>query len=378
MRKITLTIIISLLLGINSLVDSDSEPSLSLIGAWEGPFAWPVIAVHACVLHTGKILHYSYPSGGSGSKANLWEPATNSFKDVSMNRNLFCGGHSFLPNGDVLITGGTLTSVPIFKGLKDAHLFHSEDETWERIGDMNHGRWYPTNLTLADGSVIVFGGLDENGDGNSEIEIHDPFNNPPDWTVLDSVNLPLYPTFHLLSDGKIFYSGPSQITGRYDPVTNLWDNIVDNNYGNRYRGTSVLLPGYQDRILIIGGQKNNETPPTQSVEMIDLTSAPSSTWNYTDSMNYPRQHANAIILPDATILVVGGRSDTESEILPPEPVYAADIIRLLFYCQTVEFCVQELMENLQPRFILPLICSRDPGRRFRNRIPKLNMGKISR
>ena len=47
-----------------------------VVGQWDPPMEWPVIAIHAALLNTGKVLHYSYPGGGPGSRAELFDPET--------------------------------------------------------------------------------------------------------------------------------------------------------------------------------------------------------------------------------------------------------------------------------------------------------------
>ncbi|MBV9195357.1 MAG: DUF1929 domain-containing protein [Solirubrobacterales bacterium] len=72
-----------------------------------------VNAVHAIMLHTGKVLIMA----GSGNDAAefaagkfvsvIWNPANNSFKKITTPTDMFCGGHVILPDGKVLIGGGT-------------------------------------------------------------------------------------------------------------------------------------------------------------------------------------------------------------------------------------------------------------------------------
>ncbi len=45
-------------------------------GQWQPPMLWDVIAIHAAVMPTGEVLHYSYPDGTDGSRARLWDPVT--------------------------------------------------------------------------------------------------------------------------------------------------------------------------------------------------------------------------------------------------------------------------------------------------------------
>jgi hypothetical protein len=72
-----------------------------------------VNAVHAALLRTGKVLIIA----GSGNnrkqfdagsfKTLLWDPATGRFEKVPTPSDMFCAGHAFLPDGRLLIAGGT-------------------------------------------------------------------------------------------------------------------------------------------------------------------------------------------------------------------------------------------------------------------------------
>ena len=76
------------------------------------------LPVHTALLHTGKVLAF----GGSGNDetqfsdpypAELFDPETGevSVVDQSVAGDLFCAGHAFLPDGRVLVAGGTLRLV---------------------------------------------------------------------------------------------------------------------------------------------------------------------------------------------------------------------------------------------------------------------------
>ncbi|MEU7731824.1 kelch motif-containing protein [Streptomyces griseus] len=69
--------------------------------------------IHAALLHTGKVLLVA----GSGNnqknfdaksfRSVLWDPKTNVFKDIPTPKDMFCAGHTQLPDGKLLIAGGT-------------------------------------------------------------------------------------------------------------------------------------------------------------------------------------------------------------------------------------------------------------------------------
>ncbi len=72
-----------------------------------------VNAIHAALLRTGKVLIIA----GSGNdrksfdagtfKTILWDPKTETFERVHTPSDMFCAGHAFLPDGKLLIAGGT-------------------------------------------------------------------------------------------------------------------------------------------------------------------------------------------------------------------------------------------------------------------------------
>ncbi|RFU20832.1 radical copper oxidase GlxA [Geodermatophilus marinus] len=85
-------------------------------GSWETvelPEEYRVQAIHAALLHTGKVLLIA----GSGNDAQdfeagtfrtvVWDPVTGETKEVPTPEDLFCSGHAYLPNGNLLVAGGT-------------------------------------------------------------------------------------------------------------------------------------------------------------------------------------------------------------------------------------------------------------------------------
>ncbi|MEV6047658.1 kelch motif-containing protein [Streptomyces xanthochromogenes] len=77
------------------------------------PARYQLNSIHAVLLRTGKVLLIA----GSGNsvkqfeggtfKSTLWDPAKNTFKKIDTPKDMFCAGHTQLPDGKVLIAGGT-------------------------------------------------------------------------------------------------------------------------------------------------------------------------------------------------------------------------------------------------------------------------------
>ena len=53
-----------------------------------------------------------------------------------------------------------------FLGITGLYAFDPVREQWEHVGEMNHGRWYPTTCVLPDGGVLLLSGRNE-GRGKS-------------------------------------------------------------------------------------------------------------------------------------------------------------------------------------------------------------------
>ncbi|MFE2285698.1 galactose oxidase-like domain-containing protein [Streptomyces sp. NPDC059443] len=84
--------------------------SWGLIGL---PEEYRINAMHAALLHTGKVLLIA----GSGNNQKnfdkgtfstvLWDPKDDTFKKIPTPEDFFCSGHSQLPDGRLLVAGGT-------------------------------------------------------------------------------------------------------------------------------------------------------------------------------------------------------------------------------------------------------------------------------
>jgi len=222
----------------------------SEVGRWLEPQPWPVTAIHAAMLPTGKVLHYSFPNPGPGSLAVLWDPVGGGFEDVSLSADLFCSGHCFLPDGRLYVTGGNDYECD-FQGRKSTHIFHPSDGTWTQLEEMTVGRWYPTNVVLGDGRIMIFSGHGRDCKTTDVAEMYTP---GAGLTVIPEAQrfMNLYPRMHLLSDGRIAHVGEESFTYTYDPATLQWEFVGFNIHGWRSQCTSILVPGETDEIMVFG------------------------------------------------------------------------------------------------------------------------------
>ncbi|MCX3062633.1 radical copper oxidase GlxA [Streptomyces beihaiensis] len=93
------------------------QPSYkAAMGHWaiaDMPKSYQLNSIHAIMLHTGKVLliagsgnDIKHFEGGS-FRATLWDPVKNTFKKIDTPADMFCAGHAQLPDGKILVAGGT-------------------------------------------------------------------------------------------------------------------------------------------------------------------------------------------------------------------------------------------------------------------------------
>ncbi len=288
----------------------------------------PINPVHVALLNNGELLvvagsgncpptYKGCPSGppygpSNGSGALLLNPATGqTISQLSLSWDMFCNGMVLLQDGTALIDGGTLHYIP-FYGLSQAAIFDPSTNTFTNTANMAHGRWYPTVLTLSDGRIMTFSGLNEDGKTNATVEFYTVGSG---WsTPFGSFWTPdLYPRLHLLPNGDVFYSGGQTQSKLFNPSTATWNtDVATTNYsGKRLYGTSVLLPltpgnNYDPKVIIMGGGN----PATDTTEIIDM-GASTPAWQYGPNMSEARIEMNAVILPNGEVLALGGSADDE-------------------------------------------------------------------
>jgi hypothetical protein len=289
----------------------------AVTGEWNpNIIQWPNITVHMHLLPNGKVLTYSDdvngeapPPGENYSDSHVWDVATGSFTHIPINHvDSFCSRHSFLPDGRLLAAGGHIDNDV---GISNAIIFDYRNDSWtDTASEMNGGRWYPTNTTLANGEVLVIGGNIDNTFGVNQLP--EVYTTSVTCRPLISAqrSVPLYSWFHVAPNGRVFNSGP-EVTTRYlnTAGNGSWATVASTTSGVfRDYGCSVMYQRDSDssgpgRVVIIGGGD----PPTQSVEVIDLN-ATSPAWRAVSSMANARRLHNATLLPDGKVLVTGGTS----------------------------------------------------------------------
>ena len=120
-------------------------------------------AAHSALLHNGKVLLIAE---GDSPMTVLWDP-TNELSPVFLSPDnqptdpLFCSGHAFLSDGQLLVAGGG--GNPVASAISSAWRFDPSAGTngvWAETAEkMDEKRWYPTVVNLGHPYLLVAGGV---------------------------------------------------------------------------------------------------------------------------------------------------------------------------------------------------------------------------
>src|SRR6516162_1883038 len=254
--------------------------------------------------------------------AGVWDPTATppTITTQLVPFDMFCNVMVVLPDGRPFVISGTQQYDP-FHGDPRTAAYDPATGNFVQLQSMADGRWYPTATTLSDGSVMILSGLAQDGSTNETIEIYKVGGVGAGWSQpypISPFSAALYPRMHLLPNGTVFYSGPGTNSGIFypanitDPNTHGWQFGPTTNYsGTRTYGSSVLLPllpsnNYKPVVMIMGGGN----PATNTTELVDM-SANNPTWVYGPNMSQQRIEMDAVILPNGKVLAVNGSTNDE-------------------------------------------------------------------
>ena len=315
---------------------------------------------------------YSWNPNPSARQGRYAYPRLYSHSDLD-NINIFCGGHTFLGDGRLLVAGGhysdgkvdrTVSDVNTISnadyipgsanvngyiGTRDLNLFDyrvsnpppTGSSAWQTslsaaVPAMQYRRWYPTSTTLGNGNVLVVGGQRYGGpigtNATVQATIPEVYNATANtWQQLTSASwsLPLYPWMFLAPDGQVFNAGPNPNTRFLNPTAAAIGTTQAGNWGTGFKGAvrtynsisgqdrsygsaALYAPG---KILIMGGGTN-------TAEIIDITTSGVASFSPAAPMRYVRTFVTATLLADGTVLATGGLGNTGSydapAVLPAE------------------------------------------------------------
>jgi hypothetical protein len=281
----------------------------------------PDLAMHTTMLPTGKVMFWSRQHE---HPPKLFDPVTKQVSDVAMPNdhhgtgehfNVFCSGHTLLPDGRLFVAGG---HEGVFVGLKSALIYDPFTDHWIRLPDMAGRRWYPTCIPLPNGDVLVLHGtIDSETNYNEQPEVWEAATNT--WRKInigqdmvdnhEAHKSNFYPKAFVQSDGRVFYFGKFGQTWFLDVrpgVTNPWTRGPQRVTGADPSDYGTVVEYAPGKFLVTGGG----APASSDAEVIDLNAA-NPQFRRVQSMTYQRRQHNATILSDGKVLITGGHDGVE-------------------------------------------------------------------
>ncbi len=300
-------------------------------GSWSPLESWPIIAIHAAVTPDGKVMTYGTGTdgvlGGAISVYDIWDPATGSHSTLSnpTSVDLFCSTLAPVPGTDDVMTAGGDNGNSQFSEATAATTLYSAALGLRSAPPMHRARWYGTGNTLPNGDILVEGGsaFDISGPAELTPEIYTP---GVGWRLLtgatssyaygDDQSRWWYPRSWVAPDGRVFGISGSNMyyldTAGAGSVTSAGTFPGDNTQPS---STAVMYrPG---KILQVGGTTGDfldqNIPASRAATIVDINGG-SPVLSAAQPMHRRRHWATATVLPNGRVLVTGG-SELQNSLL---------------------------------------------------------------
>jgi hypothetical protein len=351
---------------------------------------WPLVGIHAVLTPDGRVLSYGTTTTGARSGYyvyDIWDPqlgldsSSHTTLPNTTEVDIFCNAQLLLPNGNIEMWGGDVVDLENGRATlqpnDDSNLFNPLDNSLARTAKMFRKRWYATATMLPNGEVYIQGGTG----GEDLPEVRMSTGNFRLLTGAPTTYLGgLYPRNFVAPDGNIFGTryeemyrvdpygtgsiakagrftsgnmGASstavmfrpgkilQMGGGYDldfasphahvidinQVTPVIQQVASPIY-RRHWGNSTVLP--DGRVFLSGGSVADNDP----INGVDYTSEiydpATNTWSEAATAQQMRlYHSSALLLPDATVLTLGGGANgpqlnLNAEVYYPPYLFNAD------------------------------------------------------
>ncbi len=305
----------------------------TLPSTWTPVISLPVTPIAVANLPNGNLLmwsayqEYSYEGdiGGATSKTyyGIFNPTSETASEAletNPGADMFCPGIALLPNGNILVNGGS--SSP------RTTIYNISSGTWSASGNMNLPRGYEADTLLSTGGVYTMGGSWSGGQEYRNGEAWSGtsgtwsiLSNTPDDGAVGPDPQGIYRGDNHMwlfaqSNGMVFQAGPSSQMN-WISTSGAGSITSAGNRGNdqySINGNAVLYD--IGKILKVGGAPayqqdgSSITYATNSAYVINISNGPSSAVGVQQitGMTYPRAFSSSVILPSGDVVVVGGQT----------------------------------------------------------------------
>ena len=162
-------------------------------GEW-GPLEdWPLIGIHAILTLDHELLTFGTDERGMQSAETVYdvwdfETETHFTLENTTGTDIFCSVPAFIAEtGEILIIGGDARPLGTMNlRIDDVNIYNPDDRTLRPAedGDLASARWYATAVTMANGDIVVLGGINGAGAANRVPEVYSA---ETGWRVLPGV-----------------------------------------------------------------------------------------------------------------------------------------------------------------------------------------------
>jgi galactose oxidase len=302
------------------------NPQATYAGRWGPTISFPIVPVSAVVLPTNKLLVFSafapmaFDMTSTVTEVAIYDLATGTVSQsssIDLNHQMFCSGLTLLADGRVLVNGGSSDSATT--------IYDPFTNAWTRGPLMTIPRAYQGNALLSDGRVFTIGGSWHDAAGHKHGEVWTPDSATGSWRRLNNVRVENILTndpegvFRAdnhawvfgVANGDVFHAGPSK---QMNWITTGGDGSISS-AGTRadapdmMNGNAVMYD--VGKILAVGGAPGYQnSAATSRAYDIDITGGPSAPVKTTrlPDMAYRRTFINSAVLPDGSVLVLGGQA----------------------------------------------------------------------
>ena len=266
----------------------------------------------ATLLPNGKVLLVGGspswpPTAAVATSAELYDPATNTFSATGSLAFARRGGHAatLLSDGRVLVTGG-VDDVQSAPGRVEAEIYDPNTGRFAPTGSMTMARTVHAAVLLSNGKVLVAGGILA---GNTA-ELYDPVTG-----TFSSTSAPTryHPTAAgvPLSDGRALVFGYDAAGDAYDVTRSAFNTTGSSQAAGDTWSGPAMTPLADGRVFVAGG-KERGPPPSNLALVVNarLFDPATNTFSVSGALTSPRDGATATRLQDGRVLVLGGEGTT--------------------------------------------------------------------
>ena len=277
-------------------------------GSFGPQVAWPIMPIHAVLLPDGRVMSYGTDPNGVQTafyQYDVWNPRFGTGADAhsilpnGTQTDIFCSTQIVLLNGDVEVYGGDNLPPDTNTQNRDVNQFHPADNTLVRTGSMNRLRWYSSSTMLPNAEVYIQG-------GTGGADFPERRTSTGQFQLLTGVSTSSlssgYPKNFVGPDGLVFGIA-SKAMYRVNPAGNGSLTMLGTFPSDNAGGTATSVMFAPGRILQVGG--GNASAASRNASIIDINGS-SPQVSALPQLQYGRHWGNATVMADGRVFVSGG------------------------------------------------------------------------